>query len=82
MLLEKQDNTRMRVGHAVYVEEVCALKNGNFLLRVSHSNYNQRCSLDLDAKVLYTPRTRSAEFLSGAWKKWAKDLKAFGFVTG
>ena len=82
MLLEQQDDTRMRVGHAVYVEEVCKLKDGRFLLRVSHSNYNQRCSLDLDAKVLYNPQTRTASFLSGAWAKWAKSLKAFGFVTG
>jgi hypothetical protein len=58
------------------------LKNGQFLLRVSHANYNKRCSLDLDAKVLYNPQTRTANFLSGAWKKWAKSLKAFGFVTG
>ncbi|MDR2695314.1 MAG: hypothetical protein LBC79_02920 [Deltaproteobacteria bacterium] len=82
MLLEKQGDASMRVGHAVYVEEVCALKDGRFLLRVSHANYNRRCSLDLDAKVLYTPRTRTAGFLTGAWAKWAKDLKAFGFVTG
>ena len=82
MLLEKQEDSRMRVGHAVYVEEVCALKNGQFLLRVSHANANRRCSLDLDAKVLYNPQTRTANFLSGAWKKWAKSLKAFGFVTG
>jgi hypothetical protein len=82
MLLEKQDDARMRVGHAVYVEEACKLKNGQFLLRVSHANYNQRCSLDLDAKVLYNPQTRTANFLSGVWKKWAKSLRAFGFVTG
>ena len=84
MLLEKQEDSRMRlgVGHAVYVEEVCTLKNGQFLLRVSHANYDKRCSLDLDAKVLYNHQTRTANFLSGAWKKWAKSLKAFGFVTG
>ena len=82
MLLEAQDDTRMRVGHAAYVEEVCTLKNGQFLLRVSHANYNRRCSLDLDAKVLYNPQTRTANFLSGAWAKWAKNLRAFGFVTG
>jgi hypothetical protein len=82
MLLEKQDDERMRVGHAVYVEEVCTLKNGQFLLRVSHANYNRRCSLDLDAKVLYNPQTRTANFLSGVWAKWAKNLRAFGFVTG
>jgi hypothetical protein len=82
MLLGKQTNARMRVGHAVYVEEVCALENGQFLLRVSHANYDRRCSLDLDAKVLYDPKTRTAEFLTGAWKKWAKSLTALGFVTG
>ena len=82
MLLGKQDNARMRVGHAVYVEEVCALKNGQFLLRVSHANYDRRCSLDVDAKVLYNPRTRTARFLTGAWKKWGKSLNAIGFVTG
>ena len=82
MLLDQQDDARMRAGHAVYVEEVCKLQNGQFLLRVSHANYNRRCSLDLDAKVLYTPKTQTANFLSGAWAKWAKSLKAFGFVTG
>ena len=82
MLLERQDDSRMRVGHAVYVEEVCKLKNGRFLLRVSHSNYNRRCSLDLDAKVLYNPKNRTADFLSGAWGKRTNSLKAFGFVTG
>jgi hypothetical protein len=82
MLLEKQDDSRMGVGHAVYVEEVCALKNGQFLLRVSHANYNRRCGLDLNVKVLYDPQTRTANFLSGAWATWAKSLKAFGFVTG
>ena len=82
MLLGKQDKARMRAGHAVYVEEVCALKNGRFLLRVSHANYDRRCSLDLDAKVLYNAQTRTTDFLTGAWKKWAKNLKALGFVTG
>jgi hypothetical protein len=82
MLLGKQASARMRVGHAVYVEEVCALKDGRFLLRVSHANYDRRCSLDLDAKVLYDPRTRTADFLTGAWKKLARSLKALGFVTG
>ena len=82
MLLGRQDKVRMRVGHAIYVEEVCALENGQFLLRVSHSNYDRRCSLDLDAKVIYNPRSRTANFLTGAWKKWAKSLKVFGFVTG
>ena len=82
MLLGRQDKARMRVGHAIYVEEVCELENGQYLLRVSHSNYDRRCGLDLDAKVLYNPKTRTADFLSGAWKKWANGLKVLGFVTG
>ena len=82
LLLDKQSDSRMRVGHAVYVEEVCALQNGKYLLRVSHSNYNRMCSLDLDAKVIYDPKTRSANFISGVWAKWAKTLRTLGFVTG
>lgn len=82
LLLDRQRDQRMRVGHAVYVEEVCRLKDGRYLLRVSHSNYNRMCALDLDARVLYNVKTRSAEFISGAWADWAKDLRALGFVTG
>ncbi len=81
LLLDRQDDARMRVGHAVYVEEVCRLKDGRYLLRVSHANYNRMCGLDLDAKVLYDVKSRSANFLTGAWGKWAKNLRAFGFVT-
>jgi hypothetical protein len=81
LLLDRQKDQRMRVGHAVYVEEVCRLKNGEYLLRVSHSNYNRMCGLDLDAKVLYNAKARSAAFITGAWAKWAKNLRTLGFVT-
>ena len=75
-------NTRrgMPTGHPAYVEEVKANKDGTWMLRISHTNYDRKCHLDLDAKVLYHPKQMTATFQSGPWGPWAKDLKALGFI--
>jgi hypothetical protein len=75
-------NTRrgMPTGHPAYVEEVKANKDGTWMLRISHTNYDRKCHLDLDAKVLYHPKNMTVSFQSGPWGPWAKDLKALGFI--
>ena len=80
MVLDVNSRRGMPTGHPVYVEEVKANKDGTWLLRISHTNYDRKCHLDLDAKVLYHPKHMTASFQSGPWGPWAKDLKALGFI--
>ncbi len=80
MVLDVNSRRGMPTGHPVYVEEVKANKDGTWTLRISHTNYDRKCHLDLDAKVLYHPKHMTATFQSGPWGPWAKDLKALGFI--
>ncbi len=75
-------NTRrgMPTGHPAYVEEVRHNSDGTWTLRISHTNYDRKCHLDLDAKVLFFPSTMTASFVSGHWSAWAKHLKVQGFI--
>lgn len=72
----------MPTGHPAYVEEVCPNRDGTWTLRLSHTNYDRRCHLDLDAKVIFSPKTMQARFVTGPWSAWAKDLKVLGFIIG
>lgn len=76
--VEKRHN--MATGHLGYVEEACPNPDGTWTLRFSHTNYDRKCHLDLDARVLFNPKTMRAAFQSGPWKPWARDLKILGFI--
>lgn len=80
MVIDVNARRKMSTGHLGYVEEACPNRDGTWTLRFSHTNYDRKCHLDLDAKVLFNPKTMTASFLSGHWKTWAKDLKILGFV--
>jgi len=75
-------NTRrgMPTGHPAYVEAVKKNQDGTWTLRISHTNYDRQCHLDLDATVLYDPKRMTASFTNGPWGPWANDLKALGFI--
>ena len=75
-------NTRrgMPTGHPAYVEAVKKNQDGTWTLRISHTNYDRKCHLDLDATVLFDPKRMTASFATGPWASWAKDLKALGFI--
>lgn len=81
MVLEGNDRRRMPTGHPVYVEEAVPNGNGSWQLRISHTNYDRQCHLDLDAAVHYDPVRQIASFQSGAWGNWARDLKVLGFIV-
>ena len=80
MVIDVNTRRKMPTGHLGYVEEVCPNPDGTWTLRFSHTNYDRKCHLDLDAQVLFNPKTMTATFLTGAWKAWAKDLKISGFI--
>lgn len=82
MILAGNNQRRMPTGHPAYVEEVCANKDGTWTLRLSHTNYDRKCNLDLDAKVIFCPKTQQARFVTGPWSCWAKNLKVLGFILG
>jgi len=71
---------RMPSGHALYVEDAKKLDNGTWQLRISHTNYDRKCHLDLDATVLFDPQRMTVSFKTGAWAHWATDLKILGFI--
>lgn len=81
MVLDGNDRRRMPTGHPVYVEEAVPNGNGSWQLRISHTNYDRQCHLDLDAAVHYDPVRQIASFQSGAWGNWARDLKVLGFIV-
>ena len=80
MVLAVNSRRGMPTGHPMYVEEVKANKDGTWTLRITHTNYDRKCHLDLDARVLYDPKQMTAAFQSGPWSTWAKDLKTLGFI--
>lgn len=80
MVLDVNSRRGMPTGHPVYVEQVKANGDGTWLLRISHTNYDRKCHLDLDATVLYNPAHMTASFRTGPWSTWASDLKVLGFI--
>jgi len=80
MVLAVNTGRGMPTGHPMYVEAVKENQDGTWTLRITHTNYDRKCHLDQDATVLYHPRQMSANFQSGPWATWAKDLKALGFI--
>jgi len=80
MVLDVNSGRGMPTGHPVYVEEVTAHKDGTWTLRITHTNYDRKCHLDLDAKVFFDPKQMTASFQSGPWSTWASGLKTLGFI--
>jgi len=80
MVLDANPRRKMFTGHPPYVEE--ARKNGetSWQLRISHTNYDRQCRLDLDSSVRFDPQRMTVSFHSGPWSSWAHDLKVLGFI--
>ena len=81
MVLDANERRKMPTGHPVYVETVSENGNGTWQLRISHTNYDRQCHLDLDSVVLYDPARLTASFQSGPWGSWARDLRVLGFIV-
>jgi hypothetical protein len=80
MVLDSNSRRGMPTGHPVYVEHVKPNGDGTWLLRISHTNYDRKCHLDLDATVLFNPAHMTASFQTGPWSTWAGNLKTLGFI--
>lgn len=80
IILAGNSRRNMPTGHPAYVEEVCPNNDGTWSLRLSHTNYDRRCNLDRDARVIFCPKTMTARFVTGPWSQWATDLKVLGFI--
>lgn len=70
----------MSTGHTLYVEEVCPNPDGSYKLRVSHTNYDRHCHLEEDAWVYFAPHSMQADFTTGQWAVWGKNLPIQGFI--
>lgn len=71
----------MDTGHPVYVEAIRKNGNNTWELRISHTNYDRQCRLDLDSTVHFDEQRMTASFHSGPWASWARDLKVLGFIV-
>jgi hypothetical protein len=80
LVLDSNLRRRMPTGHPVYVEAATPHKNGSWTLRISHTNYDRKCHLDLDAKVRFDPKHMTASFQSGPWGSWASTIQVLGFI--
>ena len=80
IVLDVNARRGMPTGHPAYVEAVSKNQDGTWTLRISHTNYDRKCHLDLDANVLFDPKRMTASFTTGPWGPWAKELKALGFI--
>nr|WP_321464716.1 hypothetical protein [uncultured Desulfobulbus sp.] len=80
IVIDAHPKRRIHTGHPAYVEEARCNGDGTWSLRISHTNYDRKCHLDLDATVIFYPRTMTATFVSGHWSGWAKGLKVLGFI--
>ena len=80
MILAGHSGHRMSTGHVIYVEEAKKGEGGIWHLRLSHTNYDRKCHLDLDAKALFDPKQMTVTFETGPWAPWGKHLKVLGFI--
>lgn len=80
IVIDTHKERRIYTGHPAYVEEAQRNADGTWKLRISHTNYDRKCHLDLDAQVLFDPRTMTATFQSGHWAPWAHRLRVLGFI--
>ncbi len=80
IIIDTHRERNMDTGHPAYVEEAHRNADGTWKLRISHTNYDRKCHLDLDAQVLFDPRTMTATFQSGPWAPWAHRLRVLGFI--
>lgn len=80
MVLDGNARRKMPTGHPVYVEAVRKNGNGTWQLRISHTNYDRQCRLDLDSTVSFDPAGMTVSFHSGPWASWANELKVLGFI--
>lgn len=81
IVIDTHKERRIYTGHPAYVEEAQRNADGTWKLRISHTNYDRKCHLDLDAQVLFDPRTMTATFQSGPWAPWAHRLRVLGFIV-
>ena len=80
IVIDAHPERRIHTGHPAYVEEARRNDDGSWSLRISHTNYDRRCHLDLDANVIFYPCSMTASFTSGPWSTWAKKLRVLGFI--
>lgn len=80
IVLDANARRNMPTGHPAYVESAHLNPDGTWRLRISHTNYDRQCHLDLDANVTFFPRTMTASFESGPWAPWAKRMQVLGFI--
>jgi hypothetical protein len=80
IVLDANSGRNMPTGHPAYVESAHHNPDGTWRLRISHTNYDRQCHLDLDANVTFFPSTMTASFESGPWAPWAKQMQVLGFI--
>lgn len=80
IVIDTHRERNMDTGHPAYVEEAHRNDDGTWSLRISHTNYDRQCHLDLDAQVLFDPGTMTATFITGPWSPWAQQLRVLGFI--
>ncbi|MDD2465047.1 MAG: hypothetical protein PHI97_13705 [Desulfobulbus sp.] len=80
IVLDTNGRRGMPTGHPAYVEEARKNRDGSWTLRISHTNYDRKCHLALDSKVIFYPCSMTATFAQGPWSPWAKHLKVLGFI--
>jgi hypothetical protein len=51
-----------------------------FRLRMSHTNYDRKCSLETDVVALFRQDAMTLDILTGAWKAWGQGLRVAGFI--
>lgn len=79
-ILGDNSKHKMPTGHAYYVDEVEELGGGKWMLTLSHTNHDRRCSLEVQSKAVYDEPALRLDVKSGAWAAWGRNLKAEGFI--
>lgn len=77
LVLKPQDGLPW-TGHAIFVEKKEKKDSGKYSLRLSHSNFDCRCSKEKNIKATYYKDKKKVKFKSGAWKD--QKLAAAGFI--
>ncbi len=80
LVLGADARRKIFTGHPLYVEQARKKADGTWSLRISHTNYDRKCSLDQNADVTYDPAKRTVSFHSGPWACWAQGQKTLGFI--
>lgn len=65
-------------GHAIYIDKSESEGDGKYSLKISHSNFDYKCSVETKKKATYYKSSKKLKIKEGKWA--GKEFKVTGFI--